>query len=154
MSLLVRIDTELKDAMRAKDTKKMTVLRSLKSALGYRGIELEKDGKTLGDADVIAVVGKLIKQRQDAAQQYTAGGRPELAANETQEITALEAFLPKQLTEDELKALIAEAVAEVKPKGPRDMGQVMKAAQAKIAGRADGKRVSELVKAALATISG
>src|SRR5690348_14169355 len=103
-----RIDNEMKDAARAREAQRLNTLRMLKSAMKYR--EIEK-GKPLEDADVVGVVGTLIKQRRDSAAQYTAGGRPELAANETAEIAILEAFLPRQLTDDELGALVQEAIA-------------------------------------------
>lgn len=144
--LLERIDAELKDAARARDAKKLTVLRALKSAIKYREIEQSKDAQ---DADVITVCSGLIKKGRDAAAQFTAGGRPELAANELQEVAVLESFLPQQLTDQELQALVQEAVQATGAKTPKEMGAVMKAVQPKIAGRAEGKRVSDAVKAAL-----
>ncbi len=144
-----RIDNEMKDAARAKDAKRLNTLRMLKSAMKYREIET---GKALEDADVIGVVGTLIKQRRDSAAQYTAGGRPELAQNENDEIRILEAYLPRQLSDDELAALVQEAIAASGAKGPRDMGGVMKALMPKVQGKAEGKRVSDAVKAALAKL--
>jgi uncharacterized protein YqeY len=117
----------------------------------YREIET---GKALEDADVIQVVGTLIKQRKDSAAQYTAGGRPELAKNENEEIAILEAFLPRQLTDDELSSLVQEAIAASGAKGPKEMGGVMKALMPKVAGKAEGKRVSDAVKAALSKLGG
>lgn len=147
--LAERIDQEMKDAARAKQAQRLNTLRMLKSAMKYR--EIEK-GKSLDDADIVGVVGTLIKQRRDSAAQYTAGGRPELAANETAEIAILEAFLPRQLTDDELSALVQEAIAAAGAKGPRDMGAVMKALMPKVSGKAEGKRVSDAVKSALAKL--
>ena len=147
--LAERIDSEMKDAARAKDARRLNTLRMLKSAMKYREIET---GKALEDADVIGVVGTLIKQRRDSAAQYTAGNRPELAANENEEIKILEAFLPRQLSDDELSALVQEAIAASGAKGPRDMGGVMKALMPKVQGKAEGKRVSEAVKSALAKL--
>jgi uncharacterized protein YqeY len=141
-----RIDQEMKDAARAKQAQRLNTLRMLKSAMKYR--EIEK-GKALDDTDIVGVVGTLIKQRRDSAAQYTAGGRPELAANENAEIAILEAFLPRQLTDDELNALVQEAIAASGAKGPREMGAVMKALMPKVQGQAEGKRVSDAVKAAL-----
>src|SRR5436853_904895 len=146
MLLRERIDNEMKDAARAKEARRLNTLRMLKSAMKYREIET---GKSLEDADVVGVVGTLIKQRRDSAAQYTAGGRPELAANENAEIAILEAFLPRQLTDDELSGLVQEAIAGSGAKGPREMGAVMKALMPKVAGKAEGKRVSDAVKAAL-----
>jgi uncharacterized protein YqeY len=149
--LTERIDSDLKDAARAQDKQRLGALRLLKSAIKYREIET---GNPLDDAAVTAVVQTLIKQRRDSAAQYQAANRPELAAHENAEIKILEAYLPRQLTDDELRSLVQEAVAQTGAKGPKDMGPVMKAVQPKIAGRAEGKRVSEAVKAALAGLSG
>ena len=144
-----RIDSEMKTAARAQDKRRLGTLRLLKSAMKYREIET---GKALEDADVIQVVGTLIKQRKDSAAQYTAGGRPELAKNENEEIAILEAFLPRQLTDDELSSLVQEAIAASGAKGPKEMGGVMKALMPKVAGKAEGKRVSDAVKAALSKL--
>jgi len=147
--LTKRIDNEMKDAARAQQKRRLGTLRMLKSAMKYREIET---GKPLEDADVVAVVGTLIKQRKDSAAQYSAGGRPELAENENEEIKILEAFLPRQLTDDELAALVQEAIAAAGAKGPKEMGAVMKALMPKLAGKAEGKRVSDAVKSALAKL--
>ncbi len=136
----------MKEAARAQDKRRLGTLRMLKSAMKYREIEVSK---TLEDADIVAVVGTLIKQRRDSAAQYTAGGRPELAQNENEEIKILEAFLPRQLTDDELAALVQEAIAASGAKGPREMGAVMKALMPKVAGKAEGKRVSDAVRLVL-----
>jgi len=144
--LAERIDREMKEAARAQDKRRLGTLRMLKSAMKYREIEVSK---TLEDADIVAVVGTLIKQRRDSAAQYTAGGRPELAQNENEEIKILEAFLPRQLTDDELAALVQEAIAASGAKGPREMGAVMKALMPKVAGKAEGKRVSDAVRLVL-----
>lgn len=148
--LLERIDSELKDAARARDAKKLTVLRALKSAIKYREIEQSRDAQ---DADVIAVASGLIKKGRDAASQFTAGKRPELAANELQEVEVLLTFLPPQLTGSELQELVQEAIQATGAKTPKEMGAVMKALQPKIAGRAEGKRVSDAVKAALSAVA-
>ena len=148
--LAERIDQEMKDAARAKEARRLNTLRMLKSQMKYR--EIEK-GKALEDADVVAVIGSMIKQRKDSAEQYLKGGRPELAENETAEIAILEAFLPRQLTDDELAALVQEAVAASGAKSAKEMGAVMKALMPKVQGRAEGKRVSDAVKAALSRLS-
>ncbi len=139
----------MKTAARAKEAQRLNTLRMLKSQMKYR--EIEK-GKPLEDADVVAVIGSMIKQRKDSAAQYTAGGRPELAANENAEIAILEAYLPRQLTDAELEALVQESIAASGAKGPRDMGAVMKLLIPKVAGRAEGKRVSDAVKGALSKL--
>jgi uncharacterized protein YqeY len=144
--LAERIDSELKDAARAKDARRLTVLRALKSAMKYREIETEK---ALDDAEIISVCQVQIKQRRDAAAQYTGGGRPELAENENAEIAILEKFLPQQLSDDELMALVKEAIAASGAKDAKGMGPVMKLVQPKVQGRAEGRRVSEAVKKAL-----
>jgi uncharacterized protein YqeY len=144
--LAERIDQEMKDAARAQDKRRLGTLRMLKSAMKYREIEVSK---SLEDADIVAVVGTLIKQRRDSAAQYTAGGRPELAQAENEEIKILEAFLPRQMTDDELAALVQEAIAVSGAKGPKEMGAVMKALMPKVQGKAEGKRVSDAVKGAL-----
>jgi len=145
--LIERIEGELKDAARARDKHRLGTLRMLKSALKYREIET---GKELSDAEVIQVAQTLIKQRRDSAGQFRSGGRPELAQNEEAEIVILESFLPRQLSDDELAQLASEAVTETGATDPKGMGAVMKALMPKIAGRAEGKRVSDAVKAALA----
>jgi len=144
--LIERIDSEMKDAARAQDKRRLGTLRLLKSQLTYRGLGTDKP---LGDEDVVATVGSMIKQRKDSIEQYLAGNRPELAQNEREEIAILETFLPKQLTDPELSQLVQEAVATTGAKGPKDMGAVMKALMPKVQGKAEGKRVSEAVKAAL-----
>jgi len=147
--LAERIDADMKDAARAKDARRLGTLRLLKSQMKYR--EIEK-AKPLDDADVVGVIGSMIKQRKDSAAQYTAGNRPELAANENAEIVILEAYLPRQLTDEELTALVQESVAASAAKGAKDMGAVMKVLMPKIAGRAEGKRVSDAVKNALSKL--
>ena len=144
-----RIDADMKTAARAKDARRLGTLRLLKSQMKYR--EIEK-GQPLEDGDVVAVIGSMIKQRKDSAAQYTAGGRPELADNENAEIVILEGYLPRQLTDAELADLVQESVTASGAKGPRDMGAVMKALMPKIAGRAEGKRVSDAVKSALSRL--
>jgi uncharacterized protein YqeY len=145
--LIERIDGELKDAARARDKQRLGTLRMLKSALKYREIET---GKEVSDAEVVQVAQTLIKQRRDSAGQFRSGGRPELAQNEEAEIVILEAFLPRQLSDDELAQLASEAVLESGATDAKGMGAVMKALMPKIAGRAEGKRVSDAVKTALA----
>jgi uncharacterized protein YqeY len=142
-----RIDAEMKEAARAQEKRRLGTLRMLKSALKYREIETSK---ALEDGEIVQVVQTLIKQRREAIEQFQSGGRPELAQSEAEEIRILEAFLPRQLNDAELSELVAEAVAASGAKGPRDMGAVMKSLMPKVAGRAEGKRVSEAVKAALA----
>jgi len=141
-----RIDEDLKAAARAKDAARLGTIRLLKSQMKYR--EIEK-GSGLDDGDIVSVISSMIKQRKDSASQYLAANRPELAQKENAEIAVLEGYLPRQLTDDELAALVRESVAAAGAKGPKDMGAVMRALMPKIAGRAEGKRVSDAVKSAL-----
>ena len=140
MTLQERIDSDLKDAMRAKQAGKLAVLRGLKSALKYAAIE-RPDG-VVDDSAATQVIRKQVKQRQDSIESFEKGGRPELAAKEKEEMEMLNAYLPKGLSAEELSALVREAIAEVGATSKAQMGAVMKAAQAKAAGRADGKALS------------
>ena len=140
MTLPERIDADLKDAMRAKDTGRLNVLRMLKSALKYAAIEKSDPG--LDDAAASQVIRKQVKQRQDSIEQFEKGGRPELAAKEKEELEMLNAYLPKGMNADELAAMVHETIAEVGATSKAQMGAVMKALQTKVAGRADGKTVS------------
>jgi uncharacterized protein YqeY len=146
MALKERLDAELKTAMREKDALKLSVIRMLKSAVKYREIEVMKP---LDDAGVIAVLGSEIKRRRDSVEQYRAGNRQDLVDKEEAEIIILQAYLPAQLSEDELRAKVDAAVASTGAKGPKDMGAVMKALLPDVQGRADGKVVSEMVKSRL-----
>ena len=143
MSLQEQLNQEIKSAMLAKDQDRLGTLRMLKSAAGY--VQIEKKVESLPDPEFISLVQKYLKKRRDAAEQFEKGGRPELAAKEKQEITVLESFLPKPLTEAELEALIREAIVETGASSKKEMGAVIKAAQAKAAGRAEGKTISQLV---------
>lgn len=144
MTLPERIDSDLKDAMRAKDAGKLAVLRMLKSALKYAAIE-KADG-ALDDSAATQVIRKQVKQRQDSIESFEKGGRPELAAKEKEEMEILNAYLPKGLSAEELSALVRETIAEVGATSKAQMGAVMKALQAKAAGRADGKALSAEVQ--------
>lgn len=143
MTLQERIDADLKDAMRAKEAGKLSVLRMLKSALKYTSIEKSDAG--LDDAAASQVIRKQVKQRQDSIESFEKGGRPELAAKEKEELEMLNAYLPKGLSADELAALVRETITEVGATSKAQMGAVMKALQVKVAGRADGKALSQEV---------
>jgi len=148
MTLQERIQQEIKSAMLSKDVDRLATLRLLKSALGY--LEIERKAEKLSDADVIGVVQKEIKKRRDSIEQFTAGGRPELAEKEAREIAVLETFLPKPLSAEELDQLVRVTIQEVGATSKKEMGAVIKAVQAKAAGRADGKTISGLVGKLLA----
>jgi len=146
MSLKERLDQDLKTAMREKAQLRLDTIRMLKSAIKYREIELMKP---LDDAGIYSVISSEVKRRRDAAEQYKAGNRPELAEKEEKEIVILQAYLPQQLSQDELRAKVDAAVAAVGAQGMKDMGKVMKALLPEVQGRAEGSAVSELVKARL-----
>ena len=144
MTLQDRIDADLKDAMRAKEAGKLSVLRGLKSALKYAAIE--KADAALDDSAAVQVIRKQVKQRQDSIESFEKGSRPELAAKEKEELEILNAYLPKGLSAEELSALVRETIAEVGATSKAQMGAVMKALQTKVAGRADGKTLSAEVQ--------
>src|SRR5689334_3346043 len=146
MTLFQRIDSDLKDAMRAKDATKLGVLRMLKSALKYGAIEKSGADTELSDADAIQVIRKQAKQRQDSIASFEKGGRPELVEKEKAELAILNTYLPQQLSADELAKAVRETIAEVGATSKAQMGAVMKALQAKLAGRADGKSLSAEVQ--------
>ena len=146
MSLKERLDQDLKTAMREKAQLRLDTIRMLKSAVKYREIELMKP---LDDAGIHAVISSEVKRRRDAVEQYKAGNRPELAAKEDAEIAILQGYLPQQLTQDELRAMVEAAVTATGAQGMKDMGKVMKALLPEVQGRAEGSAVSELVKTRL-----
>ena len=147
MALKDTLDADMKTAMREKDAPRLSVIRMLKSAIKYREIEVMKP---LDDAGVLAVIASEIKRRRDSVEQYRAGNRADLADKEEAEIHVLQGYLPAQLGEDELRAKVDEAIAKTGAKGPKDMGAVMKALLPEVQGRAEGKAVSDMVKARLA----
>lgn len=150
-TLRERIDADLKDAMRSKNELTLSVLRMLKSSIKYKEVEPGATGP-LDEPAIQQVIGTLIKQRRDSADQFKTGGRADLAEKEENEISVLQNYLPQQLTPDELAAEVQAAIAAVGAQGPKDMGPVMKAVQPKVAGRAEGRAVSEAVKTALAKL--
>ena len=143
MSLQQRVTDELKSSMMAREAVRTATLRMLKAALGYAQIEKKTD--TLPDAEVMAVIQREAKKRRDAIEEFEKGGRAEMAANERAELEVLSGFLPKALTPEELEALVRGVITEVGATSKKDMGAVMKAAQAKVDGRADGRSVRALV---------
>jgi uncharacterized protein len=143
MSLQQRINEELKQAMLAKDAEKLSTLRLLKSALGYAQIEKKTD--QLSDPDSISVIQKEAKKRRDSIEQYRKGGRNDLAEKEARELVVVETFLPQPLSAEELEQIIRATVQELGATSKKEMGLVMKAVQAKVAGRADGKALSAVV---------
>jgi len=146
MSLRERIDSDLKEAMRAKDATKLGVLRMLKSALTYAAIAKSGADADLNEAEAVQVIRKQVKQRHDSIESFEKGGRAELATKEKQELSILNTYLPQALGPDELSEIVRETIAEVGATSKAQMGAVMKTAQAKVAGRADGKTLSAEVQ--------
>lgn len=146
MSLAAQIDEALKNAMRARETEKLSVLRMLKSAVKYAAIEKHGADGAATDEEVLAVVRKEIKKRQDAIEGYEKAGRAESAAAEKAEMEFLQTYLPAGLGPAELEALVDAAIAEAGATSKAQMGAVMKIAAAKASGRADGKTLSALVQ--------
>ena len=142
MNLSQRIDGELKEAMRARETTKVGVLRMLKSALKYAAIAKSETEAELTDSEAVQVIRKQVKQRQDSIESFEKGGRAELASKEKEELLILNAYLPQAMSGEELAKLVRETIAEVGATSKAQMGDVMKALQAKVAGRADGKTLS------------
>ena len=145
MTLQERVDSDLKEAMRAKDTKKLGVLRMLKAALKYAAIAKSGAEAELSDVEAAQVVRKQAKQRQDSIESFEKGGRAELAAKEKEELLILNAYLPQAMSSDELAEAVRATIAETGATSKAQMGGVMKALQAKVAGRADGKTLSQEV---------
>lgn len=147
MSLENALSADIVAAMKAKDQTKLTALRMLKTALTNKSIE---KGRALEGAEELQVVSMLVKQRRDSIEQFTKGGRPDLADKEQAEIAILNAYLPASASDEDVAAAVAAAVAETGATSAKDMGKVMKAAMAALAGKTvDGKKVSDAVKARL-----
>jgi uncharacterized protein YqeY len=146
MTFQERIDSDLKNAMKARQVDRLGVIRILKSAL--KNAAIEKYGVTgqLDDTEAMAVLRKQAKQRQDSIESFQKGNRPELAAKEKAELEILGEYLPKQLGPEEIAKLVTEAIAEAGATSKAQMGAVMKVVQAKAAGRADGKALSQEVQ--------
>ena len=151
MSLYNDISAGWKEAMKARDPKK-DALASIRSEVKKRAIDGRSEGGgeiNPGDDLVLEVLGKMAKQRKESIEEYTKGDRADLAEKEQFELTVIESFLPKKLSQEEVASLVKEAIAEVGATSSKDLGKAMKAALAKVNGRADGKDVQNLVKAAL-----
>src|SRR5207248_9396140 len=144
------INTAVKEAMKAKEERKLSTLRMVNSTIKNADIEARGHGKTpLSDADLLGVLQKMIKQRQESVELYDKGGRAELATQEREEIAIISAYLPKQMSEDEVKAAISAIIAETNAAGIKDMGRVIGALKANYAGQMDFGKASGMVKAAL-----
>lgn len=141
-----RIREDMKAAMRSHDAARLSTIRLLLAAIKQREIDEQIEA---GDEDVLAVIGKMVKQRRDSVEQYRSGGREDLAANEQAEIDVLSTYLPQQLSDEEVAAIVEEAVAEVGMTGMAAMGKVMSVVKLRVNGRADLGKVSALIKARL-----
>jgi len=147
MAIVEQVEKDLVAAMKAKEALKLSVLRMAKAALMNKKVEL---GKPLGDAEALAVLRTLIKQRRDSVEQFRKGKRNDLADKEEAEIGIIELYLPASASAEEIDAAVASALQETGATSAKDMGKVMKAAMAKLAGKnVDGKQVSEKVRARL-----
>ena len=146
MSLKARINDDLKTAMRAGEVQRRDALRLMLAALKQREVDERKE---LADADAVAVMDKMIKQRRESIAQFEKGGRQDLAQNERFELELLQTYMPQALSDAEIEAAVAEAIAATGAKAPSDMGKVMGTLKGKLAGRADMSKVSALVKTRL-----
>jgi len=146
MNLPERIDADLKDAMRAKNALKLSVLRMLKAALKNAAIEKSGADAQISDVEAAQVIRKQVKQRQDSIESFEKGGRTELAAKEKEELSILQSYLPQAMSAAEIAQAVRETIAETGATSKAQMGIVMKAVQAKVAGRADGKTLSAEVQ--------
>ncbi|TGU74994.1 MULTISPECIES: GatB/YqeY domain-containing protein [Geomonas] len=147
MQLRERLNAELKEAMKSRDTLRLSTIRMVLSSVKNRDIELRRE---LNDSEITETIVTLCKQRRESIRLFKEAGRQELVDKEEAELALLMGYLPQQLTREELEALVMKVIAEVGATGGKDMGKVMKTIQPQVAGRADGKLVSEVVKEKLA----
>lgn len=151
MDLRTRVTDAMKDAMRSKEADRLSTLRLINAAIKDKDISLRADGDdhVVGDADITAILSRMVKQRQESARAYEEGGRLELAEKERSEITVIEGFLPKQLSDAETSEAIDVAIASVGAESLRDMGKVMGELKSKFTGQMDFGKVGPMVKAKL-----
>ena len=146
------INNAVKEAMKAKAERKLSTLRMVNSTIKNADIAARGEGKPpLSDADLLSVLQKMVKQRQESVELYDKGGRGELAAQEREEIAIISAYLPKQMSDDDVKAAIAAAISETNAAGMKDMGKVIAALKAKYTGQMDFGKASGMVKSALSS---
>jgi uncharacterized protein YqeY len=143
MGLNEKIVEDLKQAMKAKDSLRVSCLRMLKASLKNKQVE---KGRELGEDDIHSTISSLVRKGKEAIGEYRKGRREDLASKEEQEINILYEYLPQQLTREEIEEILKNTISELSAKGPKDLGNVMKAAMAKMAGQAQGKEVSEIAK--------
>lgn len=147
MELREKIMADVKSAMVSKDTIKLNTLRFLQSAIKNKEIELRPNPITADD--VMGVIKKIVKQRKESIEQFTTAGRQDLVDQETAELKVMEAYMPAQMSKEQIEKMVAEVIAATGAKSIKDMGTVMKEAQARSGGQADGKTLSEVIKAKL-----
>lgn len=147
MNLVQQLDQDMKTALRNKDKERLSVIRMVRASI--KKAEIDKRPHTLSDEDVMEVILREIKQRKDSLSEYEKAGRMDLAEKERSELEVLQVYLPAQLTEDEVRAIVQETVQEVGATSKADMGKVMGAIMPKVKGKADGKLVNRLVQQAL-----
>jgi len=150
MTLQEKIAEDLKQAMKSKDSLRVSCLRMLRA--GLKNLQVEK-GHELSEEEVQSVISSMIRKGKEAVQEFTDGARPDLAAKEAQEVQILYDYLPQQLTPEQIEANLRQIIADLSAGGPKDMGRVMKAAMAKMAGQAQGKEVSDMAKKLLSNPS-
>ncbi len=148
MGLRIKITDDLKTAMKAKDSARLSTLRLINAAIKDRDISLRGEGNADGtsDADILAILGKMVKQRQESARTYEEGGRLELAEREIAEISVIESYLPRQLSDEEIASAISDTIVETDANSIRDMGKVIGALKSKYTGQMDFGRVGPMVK--------
>lgn len=150
MSLKDRITSDIKTAMKSKDKVRLETVRSIKKLLLEKEVSVRPQGQeALTEAQELEVLAQLAKQRRESIAQYSQAGREDLVAQESQELAIIEEYLPRQLSDEEVAAIIDEIIAQVGASSPKDMGKVMGPAMQQLKGKADGKKVQELVKAKL-----
>jgi uncharacterized protein YqeY len=145
-----RFDEDLKKALKSKDSLRLSVLRMLKSEIRYKEIEKRSE---LSDDEVISVLSSSIKRHKDSIQQFGKAGREDLASKEKTELEVILSYMPEQLTEEELSHIVSQAIKELNAAGPADLGRVMKQIMPGVRGKADGKKVNQLVASQLQAIS-
>jgi hypothetical protein len=152
MALREQLTDDLKEAMRQQDEQRKRTLRSVIAAIKQAETELDSSGERvhLDDEDILALIARQAKQRQESITEYERGGRQDLVAEEEAELAILQTYLPQQLTRDQIEAEARQIIKEVGASSPRDMGNVMRPLMAKLRGRADGREVNEVVRELLA----
>ena len=148
MSLADQIVQDLKEAMLAKDELRISCLRMIKTSIKNKQVE---KGRELKDEEVQAVISSLVRKGKEAAQEFSKGGREDLAKKEEQELKIFYKYLPEQLSEQEIESVLRDIISEVNATSPKDMGRVMKAAMSKLAGKAEGKVVSDIARRLLSS---